>query len=304
MGNTFYFNWEVSLIQWIQSILGKGGTTFMSLISAFDEDLLMTAVLGSVYWCIDKRAGKKVGMALVMHLVWFPTIKNIAMRRRPYWDIQEIQCLKPVDPSADIYDAAKQGYSFPSGHSGSAASVYGSIARFFKKNWLTAVCIVLTVLVGISRFSLGVHYPTDVLCGWALGAAAMLIVPWLEERIEKRSVFCALLLLTALPGVFICRTTDYYSGLGLLIGFMAAIPFEEKYVKFENTRRPLAVIMRIFVGFVIYFALNFLMKLPFSEAFLASESAACFAYRVFRYAVLIFVEAGIYPMLFRMKVMK
>ena len=47
-----------------------------------------------------------------------------------------------------------------------------------------------------------------------------------------------------------------------------------------------------------------MVKLPFSEAFLASESAACFAYRVFRYAVLIFVEAGIYPMLFKMKVMK
>ena len=64
------------------------------------------------------------------------------------------------------------------------------------------------------------------------------------------------------------------------------------------------MILRTAGGFVIYFAVNFLMKLPFSEEFLASESAACFAYRVLRYAVLLFVETGVYPMLFKMKVMK
>ena len=30
MGNTFYFNWEVSLIEWLQSVLGKGGTAVVS----------------------------------------------------------------------------------------------------------------------------------------------------------------------------------------------------------------------------------------------------------------------------------
>jgi undecaprenyl-diphosphatase len=84
--------------------------------------------------------------------------------------------------------------SFPSGHSMMSAVVYltlgALLARFQTRRRLKAYVIVLAVLitliVGASRVYLGVHWPTDVLAGWAAGASwAMLcwaVALWLQRH--------------------------------------------------------------------------------------------------------------------------
>ena len=84
-------------------------------------------------------------------------------------------------------------YSFPSGHSMLSAVVYltlGTMLAQMEKRWalklyflLTAM--LLTVLVGLSRIYLGVHYPTDVLAGWSAGLA-WAILWWLIARTLQR----------------------------------------------------------------------------------------------------------------------
>ncbi len=72
------------------------------------------------------------------------------------------------------------GYSFPSGHAmGSAAfflAVYLLVAALFPRwRWLAGVLgALLTLGIGLSRLVLQVHYPSDVLAGWALSAAWVL----------------------------------------------------------------------------------------------------------------------------------
>lgn len=69
------------------------------------------------------------------------------------------------------------GYSFPSGHSTGAFLIFGSLLivvsqRLNKGPLKVAVqvsLIALIVLIGLSRIYLGVHYPSDVLAGFALG---------------------------------------------------------------------------------------------------------------------------------------
>jgi undecaprenyl-diphosphatase len=79
--------------------------------------------------------------------------------------------------------------SFPSGHSMMAAVTYLTLAvmlarteaPFRMRAFYLALAVVLTILVGFSRVFLGVHWPSDVLAGWTLGAAWALGV-WLIAR--------------------------------------------------------------------------------------------------------------------------
>jgi undecaprenyl-diphosphatase len=84
--------------------------------------------------------------------------------------------------------------SFPSGHAMMAAVTYLTLGALLAraqphlrlKLYLIGLAVTLTVLVGLSRIYLGVHWPTDVLAGWTLGAAWALgcwaIALWLQTR--------------------------------------------------------------------------------------------------------------------------
>jgi len=298
-GSTFFFDWEVALMVWLQAHLGAVGTAIASFLSMFGEQLVCVAVLGFLYWCYDKEFGKFVGLNVLTANVLNPMIKNIFIRRRPYFDHPEIQCLKPVEKGADIYDISAQGYSFPSGHSSNAVTVFSSLPLYKRNKWLTVIGVVLPLLVGVSRFCLGVHYPTDVLCGWLLGLVVILVVPVLYRRIKNRWLFFALLLAVSIPGFFYCKSSDYFTSFGMLVGFMAAMVFEEKCVRFENTRSPLRCVLRIVGGVAVYFGLNVLLKLPFPKVFLDSGTMAAYCVRALRYMVVTFVTIGVYPMIFR-----
>jgi undecaprenyl-diphosphatase len=92
--------------------------------------------------------------------------------------------------------------SFPSGHSMSSAIIYLSLGVLLMqlessralKTYILMVALILTFLVGISRIYLGVHYPTDVLAGWAVGLAwalgcwlvAQYIQHWQRRRALRR----------------------------------------------------------------------------------------------------------------------
>jgi undecaprenyl-diphosphatase len=96
----------------------------------------------------------------------------------------------------DIVPHAVQVFSasFPSGHATQSAVTYltlgALLARVQKRRILKAYslggAIALTLLIGTSRVYLGVHWPTDVLAGWCVGAAwaiaCWLVALWLQRR--------------------------------------------------------------------------------------------------------------------------
>ena len=84
--------------------------------------------------------------------------------------------------------------SFPSGHSMISAVTYLTLGALLarltdrrrEKVFFFGVAIVLTALVGVSRVLLGVHYPSDVVAGWALGAAWALAAATLASVLRRR----------------------------------------------------------------------------------------------------------------------
>lgn len=300
MGNTFYFEWEVALQQWLQGMIDSDiGIAIVSFITMFGEELVMIAILGFLYWSYDKKFGKFVGMNILIGTVANPMLKNLAFRRRPYFDHPGIKILKPVDASADIYNVTAQGYSFPSGHTTNSTMIYSSLAMYKKKNkilWIIAV--VIPFLVGVSRVMLGAHYVTDVLCGWVVGTGLMLLFSYLQTHVKNENLLHLIVALCCLPGVFYCKTTDFFTGYGMLLGYFLAVPFEKKFVNFKETKNVIESILRVAGGGALYFGLNKLLKLPFPKELLESATMPSFLIRTARYAIIIFVLMGVYPMIF------
>ncbi|MBR6271834.1 MAG: phosphatase PAP2 family protein [Lachnospiraceae bacterium] len=303
LGNYFFFEWEVQLIIWLQAHISTSGVGFwlISNLSAFGEQLLLVAIMGFIYWGLDKEFGKYVGLNFLAANVLNPLIKNIFFRMRPYFVSDKIQLLRKIDTSADAMDVAAQGYSFPSGHSMGAATLYGSLAFYKKKNKILRVlAIVLPLLVGFSRVAVGAHFPTDVIVGWALGAIVIAGVSQLRRATKNKRLIYGILLLISIPGFFYCTSSDYYTAFGMLVGFILAEPFEKKHVRFKNTKNIFRCILRTIGGCAVYYGLNALLKFIIPAEYSDTGTFVSYAIRTARYALVIFVIIGVYPMLFKL----
>jgi undecaprenyl-diphosphatase len=93
----------------------------------------------------------------------------------------------------------ERGFSFPSGHSALGMVAWGVLAVLVMRSRLprnvrlavVAALGVLIVLIGLSRVWLGVHYPTDVLAGWAAGAVIVLLYARLTRRVSPEPAAAA-----------------------------------------------------------------------------------------------------------------
>lgn len=95
-----------------------------------------------------------------------------------------ISRLRPED---EVHLVPVSTPSFPSGHAASSMIVYLTLALVFASGtrwkWPAVVAaLVLSFCIGLSRIMLGVHWPTDVIGGWAFGLLWVLVALPLAER--------------------------------------------------------------------------------------------------------------------------
>jgi undecaprenyl-diphosphatase len=99
-------------------------------------------------------------------------------------------------PDLVPHDTVIYTASFPSGHATLSAVVYLTLGALLcrtqssvaVKAYILSVAAFLTMIVGVSRVYLGVHWPTDVIAGWLLGGTWALlcwfVMVWLQSRGE------------------------------------------------------------------------------------------------------------------------
>jgi len=140
---------------------------------------LITVAAAGFEWLSGRRGtALLIILAVVGALLLSQGLKSAFARPRP----------ELVPHGSYVYTA-----SFPSGHSMLSAAVYltvaGLIARALQERWakiyIFATAMLLTLLVGISRVYLGVHWPTDVLAGWCGGAAWALVCMLIAQRLLR-----------------------------------------------------------------------------------------------------------------------
>ncbi len=150
------------------------------LITYFGQEVMIVAFICICFWCIDKEYAYKAGFAFCLSGILVQGLKLVFRIPRP-WILDKN--FKPV--SSAVKGAT--GYSFPSGHTQGATSVYGSFALSTKKRALRAVFIITFLLVGFSRMMLGVHTPKDVFTAMAISIPCVFVVNVLYKKLLTAS---------------------------------------------------------------------------------------------------------------------
>lgn len=152
------WEWGVALILTIQSA-SAGFAPIWRGLSILGDETFFLILLPLLFWCISPRLGIRVGLVLMLGTAINHAIKLAVAGPRPFWSSSQVRAL-----------TAESSFGLPSAHAQNTVGLWGVIAAAIGRWWAWVTVVILALLVGLSRMALGVHFPTDVLAGWILGA--------------------------------------------------------------------------------------------------------------------------------------
>jgi membrane-associated phospholipid phosphatase len=144
----------------------------MKLFSQLGQEEFFMAALPAIYWCVDPALGLRIGVILATSNALNCFFKVSFHSPRPYWVDSRVHAL-----------ASETSFGFPSNHAQTAASVWGITLPSLRNRWGKAVVLLVVFLIGLSRIYLGVHFTSDVIFGWLIGAALIAILLKVERPI-------------------------------------------------------------------------------------------------------------------------
>lgn len=313
-------NFELELIEWLQSFRTPFLDNLFQFFTMFGEELIIVGVLGLLYWCYDKKIGEYVGLSVFVSLILNSGIKVLTARLRPFQVDSNITNVRP---------STSDGYSFPSGHTQGAASVFYSLAEWIRRRWLFVFSWIIIVLVAISRMYLGVHYLSDVIVGGALGIGISIgFAKYFKSNPDTTrfyrvmfyvvtvffiGVFAVNLLLAKSTvemtdaEVLYLNTEGISKMVGLFFGFMLGVQFEKKHVQFEQHRNLWKNVLRLVLGVAFVMGARLGLKIVFtwivdSEALLQGQifaSVVAILLDGVRYFAMSYLGIGIAPLVFK-----
>lgn len=175
----FLLQLDGQILLWIQDFLRNSVLTPLFLfITCLGDSGFIWIAFTILLVCLPKT--RKVGLMcacalLVSHLVNHELLKNIVCRPRPFDNL----------PALTVLIEKPSSFSFPSGHTASSFTcAWVMFQKLPKKFGVPA--LVLAALIGFSRLYIGVHYPTDVLCGMISGILMSCFAMWFVEKLSAK----------------------------------------------------------------------------------------------------------------------
>ena len=260
-----------------------------------------------IFWCINKTWGYRFMIIGLAGTAVNQLLKAIFLIPRPWI----------LDPTFTIVEAAREqasGYSFPSGHTQSAATVFGTLAAWVNKTWVTVACIVLILAVGFSRMYLGVHTPLDVGVSLLTGAATVILFVQLFRYAKNNrkakiviGIGVLVLMLVFLLYVTFAPVTERniaefdqhavenaWKLLGTTCGMMLAWWIDDRYTHFNTKAVWWAQVLKVILGAALVVGVKSGLKPVFNILF----GDAMFPHFL-RYFLMVAVGAILWPASFR-----
>ena len=272
---------DLEYLLWLQNFRALTSdvlTPFMEWVSVFSTGFLLF-IPAFIYWCIDKRKGLLIFLAWKISMVINSLIKLTCCIYRPW-----VRDAKIIPAGNAIKTAG--GYSFPSGHTMTAAPIYGSVALLIKNKLIKALLILAILLLAFSRNYLGVHTPQDVLVGFILGLLAVYITNKILNYLDKdfnsnsklEDLFIALLFLSGIATLIYISFKSYpldynqdgkllvdpvkmqidaWQDAGGIIPLALCWWLDRKFIKFKATGLNLKSVILNLIGMIpLYFILD------------------------------------------------
>ncbi len=293
----------MQILYWFEKIRNPVFDFFFSTVTYFGDEILLMIIAIMLFWCTNKRAGYYMLVSGFFGILANQTLKLACKVPRPW----------VKDPNFTIVESAREaatGYSFPSGHSQNAVTVFGSLFLTSKKKWFKILCIAGAVLVPVSRMYLGVHTFWDVLAG---SACAVMILLLLEEIFKSDKLFDRLM--PVLIGLLTLGTVAFFlyavvftppSGdvnaisaaknaktlLGCSAGLILVYPLDKYVIKFDTKAPWYAQVIKVSVGFVVVLCIKTFLKTPLYALMGEYERAV-------RYFIIVAFGGAVWPLTFK-----
>lgn len=171
------FVWDEPLMLTLHSLSQPWLDNFFLAIS-HTADILLALPIVAMFIYLWRRSEKITAALLVVSAIIFPLVSLVVKEQfgRPRQE---------VFPPLVVEDT----FSFPSGHTLTAVGVYGFIAVLLWQRGhrpLATLFSMWVFMIALSRVYLGAHYPSDVLASLALGTIMLIIILYIDRRLNAR----------------------------------------------------------------------------------------------------------------------